>query len=240
MVPNAFCWSKMGAESGEMLAAIVRRKEYERQLGNGFFAWGIGNALGNAIVRLAGEVPEPQVLFSPMPSKAKPDDEAPAGVLLWRAFEPYRGAEMVPLPKHMLITSRASAGMNGKSRHYALFCRSTEPLQVPGTSTDIVVPSRLANLATGNALGSSQVTAVVRQDRRGAATGRGYPVAFHATLAAPQYARLAAPRLLTDGELEAMNKAAADGLDAWRFFVRQVRGAGQGGRPISSHAEYSE
>lgn len=74
--PESFVWSKMGAEAGQVLAAIIRRKEYERQLGNGVFAWGIGNALGTAVAELANTLGgrDPVVIFSPMLSKAKADD----------------------------------------------------------------------------------------------------------------------------------------------------------------------
>jgi hypothetical protein len=44
-----FVWTKMGAESGEGLAQIVRRKEGERVAGRGIFWWGIGTSLGPAV-----------------------------------------------------------------------------------------------------------------------------------------------------------------------------------------------
>lgn len=39
------CWSKVQAESGQTLNAIVARKEKERLAGAGVFFWGVGNAL---------------------------------------------------------------------------------------------------------------------------------------------------------------------------------------------------
>lgn len=46
---DVFVWTKMGAESGEGLEQIVRRKEAERLQGSGQFWWGIGNSLGPAV-----------------------------------------------------------------------------------------------------------------------------------------------------------------------------------------------
>ena len=46
---DAFVWTKMGVESGEDLAKIIRRKESERIAGRGIFWWGIGNSLGAAV-----------------------------------------------------------------------------------------------------------------------------------------------------------------------------------------------
>ena len=44
-----FVWSKMQAEAGQGLAAIVARKEAERAAVDGIFWWGIGNSLGRAM-----------------------------------------------------------------------------------------------------------------------------------------------------------------------------------------------
>jgi hypothetical protein len=43
----------MGSESGEKQAEIILRKEWERQLGGGYFFWGIGQSLGEKVKTLA-------------------------------------------------------------------------------------------------------------------------------------------------------------------------------------------
>src|ERR1700730_13554838 len=35
------CWSRMQAEAGQQLEAIIFRKERERQAGGGMFCWGV-------------------------------------------------------------------------------------------------------------------------------------------------------------------------------------------------------
>ena len=146
MLPPAFVWTKMGAESGEALAAIIQRKEYERWLGDGMFAWGIGNALGSAVSALAAETPNPMVVFSAMPSKPKTEDAQPTSVLLWTAYEDDLGAAH-PLPAHMVVTSRGHAGGADKVRHYALFCHSQAPL-LNSTGVEGVAPAALRNFTT--------------------------------------------------------------------------------------------
>jgi len=44
--PPICCWTRMGTESGQELACIIRRKEFERRIG-GTFWWGIGTSLGD-------------------------------------------------------------------------------------------------------------------------------------------------------------------------------------------------
>jgi hypothetical protein len=49
MTDRYIVWSKMQAEAGEPLAAIIARKEVERLAGDGVFFWGMGSALGRAV-----------------------------------------------------------------------------------------------------------------------------------------------------------------------------------------------
>lgn len=221
-LPAAFVWTKMGAESGEALAAIIRRKDYERQLGSGMFAWGIGNALGHAVGALAAKVPDPQAVFCAMPSKPTKEDAQPASVLLWTAYEDHQGVAR-PLPAHMVITSRGHTGGSDKLRHYALFCHSKDPLLNAWKVIAGVAPAALRNFSTGNALGASQVTAVVQCAGSAPAGSRIYPVAFMAALAGARYARLLAPRTLSTTEVADLVTAAQGGLDAWARFTSRVR-----------------
>ena len=47
-LPPTFCWSRIGSETGEDLATLVLRKEWERRLGGGRFLWGINQSLGSS------------------------------------------------------------------------------------------------------------------------------------------------------------------------------------------------
>jgi hypothetical protein len=65
------CWSRMQAEAGQELAAIMARKELERLAGDGLFFWGIGNAPSRAVGQLARVGHEIDVVFSVMKSRPK-------------------------------------------------------------------------------------------------------------------------------------------------------------------------
>ena len=124
-IPPVFCWTKMGAEAGQGLADILRRKDLERACGNGVFAWGIGNSIGPAIehARSAAQIQRLEALFSPMKSAPKTIDAAPSKILVWTGYYTREGTT-AELPRHMLITSRGSESTDGKKNHYALICRS--------------------------------------------------------------------------------------------------------------------
>lgn len=221
-LPPAFVWTKMGAESGEALDRIIQRKEFERRLGDGTFCWGIGNALGNSIDRLAAEFKDPTVWFSPMPSRPKKIDESPESVLLWTAFVNSKG-EVEPLPAHVVVTSRGGMGDASKQRHYALFCSSSLPIDHRVSEKCVITPTTLRNFSSGTKLGASQVTAVVQQFPNMNADGRQYEVAFSANLTSCMYARLANPAVLARPECDVINQAAQRGLSAWESFVFEIR-----------------
>jgi hypothetical protein len=101
----------MGTEASEELTAIIRRKEWERQLGNGYFLWGIGQSLGKNAKVAARDLPSLLGIFSPMPSKPKAIDVAPAKVVLWNAYVDARG-QTRQLPIHYFVTSRASLDLS--------------------------------------------------------------------------------------------------------------------------------
>lgn len=224
-LPNSFVWTKMGAESGEALNTIIRRKDYERQLGDGLFAWGIGNALGKAVGALAAETSSPMAVFSPMLSKPKFEDTNPSGVLLWTAYEVGDGIGH-PLPQHIVVTSRAHKTDGAMPRHYALLCHSESSLLQEQDKFEAVTPAGLRNFTTGNPLGASQVTSVVRRAGCPPADARNYAVSFTAMLATPRYVRLLAPRTLSAKEVDLMTMAAKHGFDQWQTFVRLIRGTG--------------
>src|SRR4051812_33484702 len=105
-LPRLFCWTKVGAEAGEDVQTIVRRKEWERELGSGRFFWGIGQALGSSVYDAASLAGKLEVYFSPMRSKAKNIDSAPDGVVLWTAWIDLAG-HCRPLPMECFVTSRS-------------------------------------------------------------------------------------------------------------------------------------
>jgi hypothetical protein len=76
----------MQFESGQELAAIARRKEIERAVGDGIFLWGVGNPPGLLPGRLARACLEPVAVFSIMKTRPKAVDATPALVLAWRRW----------------------------------------------------------------------------------------------------------------------------------------------------------
>ena len=100
------CWSRMQAEAGQGLAAIVARKECEREAGNGHFFWGVGNAPAVMISALARLKCPVGAVFSIMKGKPKTEDISPRRTLVWRKYLDVTGVER-ELPPNALITSRA-------------------------------------------------------------------------------------------------------------------------------------
>jgi hypothetical protein len=188
-LPRAFCWTRFGSEAGEPIEAIFERKERERQALDGVFYWGIGNALGPAIADLVSETDSPEVLFSPIRSRPRRQDIAPATVAAWSMGEALDGG-LFEVPPAARITSRFDP--DSSRPHYALVCRSGFPVSLSDFGE---IPfSALRNLRSGRSLGSSQVTAVVTRDAEGVpATGRVYTVALRAELAYPYFVRLRNP-----------------------------------------------
>ncbi len=224
MLPSTFCWTKIGPEAGEDLAAIRCRKEWERQLGRGQFFWGIGQSLGENAHLSGASGAALRVLFSPMPSKPKAIDSTPAGIVLWNAWVDGGGCAQ-PLPDHCLITSRSCLPSGkAKERHYALVCTSDEEL---GEQLDCwVSPQHLRNIGTNSSLGASQVTAVVRLT---GSTGldeeaRRYPVSFAADLKPPYFVRLSEPTPLAASDVAQIRAVCAVGdIESWRALVSSLR-----------------
>lgn len=187
-LPTAFCWTRFGVESGEDVDKIFARKNNERELNGGLFLWGIGNSLGPSMDALE-TVETPQVLFSPIDSAPKPCDVAPEELLAWTSAETFDGRKF-ELPKASLVTSRNS---ELKRHHYALVCTADTPLE-PTADFGTIYFKSLTNLKTGNPVGNSQVTCVVKSS--GKADGKPYRVALKARLAAPYFIRLSDPILV--------------------------------------------
>jgi hypothetical protein len=194
-LPKNFCWTKYGVESGESIQEILARKERERLASGGMFLWGIGNSVGLAIRELILREIRPQVVFSPMRSKPKAVDAAPGVVLNWTSAIDLDGNGW-DIPRTLSVVSRGSseAGRR-KASHYALVCRSDQPLTEAGAGE--VVYERLLNMLSMSRLGYSQVTAVVsrRLDRSGVDQETSYPVGLVADLVFPYFVKLQDPEV---------------------------------------------
>lgn len=202
-IPSVFCWTKMGAEAGQPLDAIINRKEAERELGGGVFFWGIGTSLGEKIWNFVDSGTRPYVLFSPMKAKPKQIDHSPEKVFIWTAYLDRNGVKH-PMPGHVLVTSRGLPNGLIKSQHYALVCQKNNPLR--GDEWPSVDWARLKNYKRDSKLGFSQVTAVVECQESEASTGKRYEVLFGAELVAPYYVTLVDPIELPKKTLNDMKK----------------------------------
>lgn len=186
-LPEFFCWTKYGTEAGEDIGAILARKEAERLASGGIFLWGIGNAIGPSVEALLSQAAEPQVVFTPMRSRPANRDVAPAQVAVWQSGVGLDGKPF-EVPAHSRVTSRISGSRN---YHYALVCRSDEPVGVSSGERPSFASTHVQNLRSGSRVGASQVTSVVR--RIACALGllpTNYSVSFTADLVAPFFVRL--------------------------------------------------
>ncbi|MGY2702052.1 hypothetical protein [Nocardioides sp. HB32] len=187
LLPDLFCWTKYGTEAGEDIGAILERKESERLASGGTFLWGVGNAIGPSVEALLAHAIEPQVVFTPMRSRPAARDVAPAQVAVWHRGVGLDG-EPFELQDSWRVTSRISPS---KSHHYALVCRSEQPLGVSVRPRQSFASTHVQNLRSGSKVGASQVTSVVR--RIACALGlipSSYTVSFTADLVAPYFVRL--------------------------------------------------
>jgi hypothetical protein len=184
-LPTCFCWTRFGTEAGEPIGSILHRKEMERLANDGTFYWGIGNSVASAVAALVERVAAPEVLFSPIKSRPRDVDVAPASVVRWREATTRTG-DRIALPHTVRVTSRPSRS------HYALVCSVTDTLDIAHLGR--LRLGELRNLDSGRPLGTSQVTAVVtREVNTVPDTDYGYPIALRARLVEPYFVRLAAP-----------------------------------------------
>jgi len=224
--PPLFCWTKMGAEAGQGLDEIIQRKELERDAGEGYFAWGIGNALGRAITEAQGKLKDEtlKVAFTPMRSVAQAVDQNPSVRVLWLNYETVTGVKRT-LPEASLVTSRYDAR---KTNHYALLCYSETSIEAPSGPLPTFKSDALTNFRSANPVGSSQVTAVVQYHPAARVSmspaSPSYSASFTARLTRDGFVRLTDPVPLT-GTLyelylwvcEAPNPA------TWRSRMRELR-----------------
>jgi hypothetical protein len=213
----------MGAESGQVLEAILARKELERASNDGTFYWGVGNGLGDGPEVVAARERFPQVVFSAIRSLANLRDSQPSRVVMWLSSSDPSGRSL-PLPPYVLVTSRAhtQSGLP-KQAHFALLCRSDSNL-TPVSDVELNFCA-LRNLRTGRPLGYSQVTAVVELPTADVApSSTTYPVELVAKWQRPFVARLTSPVTLVSEELLEIESAAAGGsVDRWRRTMRVLK-----------------
>lgn len=190
-LPSRFCWTKYGTEAGEPADAILARKERERFENGGIFLWGIGNSIAPGIRALVKLEHRPLAVFSPMISSAKVADVNPSRVVRWTRARDMNG-DWWPMPLASRVTSRGSTGHRDKTTHYALVCKSDQPLTSADARPSALAFDALSNLESGNRLGFSQVTSVVKMNGN-CRNGRHYDIGFVAELAFPYFVELHSP-----------------------------------------------
>jgi hypothetical protein len=216
------CWSRMQAEAGQGLDAIVERKERERQAGGGSFLWGVGNAPAQVTNVLARAGIPVRAVFSVMKTRPKAIDVSPSRTVIWRRYFDSQGVER-PLPPHALVTSRGDSAGGAKRIHHALMCRSDKPLTI--RRGDAFDPAAFRNAGgTGAPVGFSQVTALLRRvqfdhDRS------DYEANLTAWLADSYWVRLSDPAELDADRLAILADIPRQPLDRWCDLVSQMRGA---------------
>lgn len=186
-LPSAFCWTRFGTEAGEPIEQILERKNRERHANGGVFFWGIGNSVAPGLAALIEQTETPEVLFSPIRTRPRLTDVRPPSVVAWEAGKTLAGEDFT-LPATARVTSRGHAA--NQRPHYALVCRTPTGLELSDHGK--LSLSALSNLVSGNPVGTSQVTAVVKRSIA-PSTGAVYRVAFRAALVPPYFVRLRQP-----------------------------------------------
>lgn len=195
-IPDYFCWTRFGTEAGEKIHSILSRKEGERIKNNGVFLWGIGNGIGPSIKKLIDLTEEPDIIFSPIKSKPKQADVKPIAKVVWKSGITISGERYI-VPEHSIVTSR----LNSRGFHYALVCYAKRKLEITNMDGRIY-SENLQNILTGNKVGASQVTAVVKNDKNGdKETKNTYDIAFKAKLVYPYFIKLSEPLLTGENNL---------------------------------------
>ena len=214
------CWSRMQAEAGQPLEAIIARKEIERRAGGGMFLWGVGNApaaMINGLVR--AKVPV-KVIFSIMKSRPKLVDSAPTRTLAWRRYIDVHGVRR-DLPQHVLVTGRGDTLGGIKRFHYALMCRSDAPLVI--RRGEVFDPDAFRNAGgTGAPVGASQVTALLRRVRPMNASA-DYEANIVASLTGSYWVRLIDPIEMDVAKRKLVETAGELSATEWCHIIARIR-----------------
>jgi len=222
VIPDIFCWSKVGSESGESIDRIIMRKEVERIANNGIFTWGVGSSLGDSAEMLKHATEDATVIFTSMLSKPKLIDERPKTLLLWTGGRT-RDGESIELPYYSLLTSRGhTETRSNKVKHYALMCRSSN--SITHQRKGHLYGGSLVNLKTGNPVGNSQVTAIVKRNDAIAKHKRRYNIEFVAKLDNPLQVILDKYVEITAHDIRRSIEAAeANDIDGWKSEIRAMK-----------------
>ncbi|MBX8844494.1 hypothetical protein HCH44_06170 [Sphingomonas melonis] len=212
----------MQSEAGEGLPKILRRKDLERRAGAGLFFWGVGNAPARAIPALAKAAAAVDVIFSVMKSKPKAIDVAPDLTVAWQSYVDADGTAR-PIPPNVLVTSRASR----RGCHYALVCRSDEPLSMADEGP--FDPAAYRNYGAGRGVGASQVTALL--ERCAPDRTPTYRVAMKATLTGALWVKLIDPVIVSPDARQAL-EAQLTNEEEWLRTVSIVRSSGRSPKSI--------
>lgn len=214
------CWSRMQAEAGQALEAIIERKELERRAGGGSFLWGVGNAPAVVASVLSRANIPVRAVFSVMKSRPKLVDIAPSRTVVWRRYVDAHGVDR-PLPPHALVTSRGDSAGGVKRVHYALMCRSDAPLELQrGETFD---PSAFRNAGgTGAPVGASQVTALLKRVEEDHDTA-DYEANLTAWLADSYWVRLTDPVELDAARLSWLADSGRGPVARWCETVAMIR-----------------
>ncbi len=225
----------MGPESGETLDQILRRKEIERVANGGFFAWGVGSSLGDSMELLQRVAQTPSVLFTSMRSRAKRIDSSPNSLLLWVGGLTRSGVR-VELPRFTLLISRGHTELRaGKKKHYALLCHSHDDINAGNRGR--FDGRSVVNLKTGNPVGSSQVTAIVKKSPVRDLNPCYYDIGFSATLIDRGQITLDEYVSVSRKDIRrALEAACAGDVDGWKSEVTDLRERDHLGRQIERAA----
>jgi hypothetical protein len=222
-LPPTFCWSRIGSATGEDLATLVLRKEWERRLGGGRFLWGISQSLGSSAQVAALRTGSLLALFSPTAGRSRVSERKREDELVWNAWIDASG-QVRQLPLHAFVTSHTTLPSGcAREQHYALVCASPTELSI-GSSLK-VYSDRLRSVGTGKAPSASRATVVVdRVECAGEAVGKAYPIALAVELEAPYFVRLAQPTLVKARDLAAIHEAARNGdFEAYTELTKRLR-----------------
>ena len=230
-IPSKFVWTRMNTDAGEPLENIVRRKNLERQAGEGEFSdtfwWGVGENKGPAVWKHLADC-EPEVLFSKGlsgPAKRDTDPEERFFYTAWRAHDPRRdryGGKWLPVPENVIVVS------GPRDKYFALVCRSRRSLSLSEGGT--LDPSGMRNLNNngdkGKAPGSSQTTCVVEYSQDAGTPGSSYAVNLRADLVLPRFVKLGGKKLLKGSQCRLLDELGNEGktVDDYRDVVRKIRG----------------
>lgn len=189
-IPDAFCWTRFGVETGEPIDRIFERKERERQANGGVFLWGVGNSIRPSLLALNAQVDRPCVVFSPMLGRPDSRDITPSRAVVWTTAVGLTG-HPCDLPPASVVTSSIRTD-HPRPHHFALVCYAPTPIR-PEPGAGSVRLHDLRNWARGTPIGVSQVTCVVTHSPSGDKGGPTYDIACVAELVPPYFVQLGDP-----------------------------------------------